>query len=50
MYDENQSLAARYKIMSIPTIIIFKDGMAKDQIVGSTNKGVLARKLDQLLT
>ncbi|HCJ79159.1 MAG TPA: thioredoxin [Desulfotomaculum sp.] len=48
--DENQSLAARYKIMSIPTIIIFKDGMAKDQIVGSTNKGVLARKLDQLLT
>ena len=48
--DENQSLAARYKIMSIPTIIIFKDGMAKDQIVGSTNKGVLARKLDHLLT
>jgi len=48
--DENQSLAARYKIMSIPTMVIFKDGTSKDQIIGATSKGALAQKLDQLLT
>lgn len=33
--DENQALAARFGIMSIPTVILFEDGKVKAQIVGA---------------
>jgi len=33
--DENQALAARFGIMSIPTVILFEDGKVKVQIVGA---------------
>ena len=33
--DENQTLAARFGIMSIPTVILFEDGKVKAQIVGA---------------
>ena len=32
--DENQSLAAKYGVMSIPTVIFFKDGKEIDRKVG----------------
>lgn len=32
--DENQALAAQYRVMSIPTLIVFKDGQPVEQIVG----------------
>jgi thioredoxin 1 len=45
--DENSSLAARYEIRSIPTILIVKDGAVVDRVVGAVPKatlqGVLAR-------
>lgn len=47
--DENQTLAGRYRIMSIPTLMMFKNGEVVGQMVGYTAKGVLAKKLDQLL-
>jgi thioredoxin len=33
--DDNQSLAMRFNIMSIPTIMIFKQGKALDQAIGA---------------
>jgi len=33
--DDNQALAMRYNIMSIPTIMVFKDGKAVDQAIGA---------------
>ena len=39
--DEQRELAARYKVMSIPTIYMFKDGNAVDKVVGVHSKGDL---------
>ena len=36
--DENQELAISYNVMSIPTIIIFKEGKVAKQFVGVTDK------------
>ena len=47
--DENQALAGRYGIMSIPTMVMFKNGAVAGQMIGYTAKGVLAKKLEQLL-
>lgn len=41
--DEAQELAARFNIMSIPTLLIFKKGQPVEQMVGAMSK-------DQLLT
>jgi thioredoxin 1 len=36
--DENQDLAAQYSVFSIPTFLIFKDGVVKNQFVGAQSK------------
>lgn len=36
--DDNQDLAVKYNVMSIPTIIIFKNGMPVKTFVGVQNK------------
>ena len=47
--DENADLASRYNIRGIPTLIFFKDGEIKDQIVGAVPKAQLKSKIDSLL-
>ncbi|NLY51469.1 MAG: thioredoxin [Firmicutes bacterium] len=47
--DENQQTAMKYGIMSIPTLMIFKNGEPVDKIVGAAPKQVIAAKLDQYL-
>ncbi|NLK25761.1 MAG: thioredoxin [Euryarchaeota archaeon] len=32
--DENQEAAQRFRIMAIPTILVFKDGKVVDQLIG----------------
>lgn len=32
--DEEPSLAQKFRVMSIPTIVVFKDGKAVEQLVG----------------
>ena len=44
--DENQSLAAKYGVMSIPTVIFFKDGKEIDRKVGVQPAGVYTQTLD----
>jgi thioredoxin 1 len=43
--DEEQELARRYGIMSIPAMIIFKDGEPAAGAVGAQPKGALERAL-----
>ena|ERR1041384_449698 len=43
--DENQELATKFGIRAIPTLLIFKDGQVKEQIVGMTGKKDLEKKL-----
>lgn len=43
--DEEGDIAMRFGIMSIPTIIIFKDGKMVDQIIGAMPEKILEEKL-----
>ncbi|EZH91183.1 TPA: thioredoxin [Staphylococcus aureus] len=47
--DENPSTAAKYEVMSIPTLIVFKDGQPVDKVVGFQPKENLAEVLDEHL-
>ncbi|HDG6994800.1 TPA: thioredoxin [Staphylococcus aureus] len=47
--DENPSTAAKYEVMSIPTLIVFKDGQPVDKVVGFQPKENLAEVLDKYL-
>lgn len=40
--DENQETASKFGVMSIPTLLVFKDGKAVDQVVGFQPKEALA--------
>ena len=43
--DENQELAIKYDVMSIPTIIIFKNGKAEKTFVGLRDKQEILNEL-----
>lgn len=43
--DEAQELAAKFNIMSIPTLLIFKQGKPVEQIVGAMGKDQLLEKI-----
>lgn len=47
--DENQEISARYGIMSIPTLALFKGGVIVDQVVGAVPKRSITTKIDALL-
>jgi thioredoxin 1 len=46
--DENHSLAGRYGIRSIPTVLFVKAGKVVDQVIGMVPKAKLKEKLDAL--
>jgi len=48
--DQNPRTASRYGIMSIPTLLIFKDGKPLSNIVGFRPKAELKRSLDAALS
>ena len=47
--DENRKLAGDHGVMSIPTMILFKDGKVVDKIVGLVPKDRLKALLDKVL-
>ncbi len=44
--DENQQVAAKYGVMSIPTLLVFKNGQPVERIVGFAPKKELKAKID----
>jgi thioredoxin 1 len=47
--DDNPASAGKYMVMSIPTLIFFKNGEEVDKIVGVVSKEELKNKIDNLL-
>ncbi len=47
--DENQSVALEHQIMSIPTLLVFKNGKLVDRIIGAIPKKILEPKITQHL-
>lgn len=47
--DENPEVAGRYQIMSIPTILFFKDGQPVEKLIGARPKKQFKDIIDQLL-
>ena len=47
--DENQQIAIKFGVRSIPTLLIFKDGILKDTIIGAVPKSQIVTKLNGAL-
>jgi len=47
--DDNSQTSARFNIRGIPTLLLFKNGEVKDQIVGATSKDHIKRVIDAQL-
>ncbi len=46
--DENQNLAAQYRVTAIPTLLVFKGGQVMEQMVGAKSKRDLKASLDKV--
>jgi len=47
--DENQETAVRYDVLSIPTLILFKDGVEAKRVIGAMPKRRLESELEPAL-
>lgn len=47
--DAHQDVAMKYKILSIPNVLFFKDGQIVDQIIGAVPKKQFVEKIDRLV-
>jgi thioredoxin 1 len=49
--DENHELAIRYQVMSIPTLIFFKNGQVIDRIIGVPREPerVIVQKIEEVI-
>jgi thioredoxin 1 len=47
--DDNVATATKFSVMSIPTMLVFKNGEVVDRIVGAMPKGALLQKITENL-
>jgi thioredoxin 1 len=47
--DKSPGTAAKFGVMSVPTLLLFQGGTVKDQVIGVVSKRVLADKVDKVL-
>ena len=47
--DENNQTSYKYNIKGIPTLLLFKGGVVKEQIVGATSKENISKMIDNHL-
>jgi len=47
--DDNTSIATQYGIMSIPTLLFFKNGEAMDNLVGAVSKQNIEDKISEIV-
>ena len=48
--DNNQDLAGKFAVKSIPTLIVFKNGEEVDRIVGALGKDDLQQKIKEIIS
>lgn len=48
--DENPELSSTYNVMSIPTMIIFKEGQPVEEFVGAMPKAAIEKKLEKWIS
>ncbi|MDE2928357.1 MAG: thioredoxin [Acidobacteriota bacterium] len=47
--DDNRETSAKYGIRGIPTLLLFKNGELRDQVVGATSRENIARLIENQL-
>ena len=47
--DSNPTTAARFGVMSVPTLLLVSDGAVKDQMIGLVSKQALADRVDKVV-
>ena len=47
--DQARNTAARFRVMSVPTVLLFQAGDVKDQLVGVVSKQELSQRIDKVL-
>jgi thioredoxin 1 len=47
--DDNPNAARRFDVMSIPTLIVFKDGQPAKRMIGAKGKGQLLQELSEFI-
>ena len=47
--DDNPDTARRFDVMSIPTLLVFKDGQQVKRLVGAKGKGQLLQELEAFI-
>lgn len=47
--DEESEVAAKYRIMSIPTIMVFKGGQIAEKVIGARSKDEFEKMIDKSL-
>jgi thioredoxin 1 len=48
--DKTQSIAMKNGVMSVPTLILYKDGKVVDRVVGMVSESALRKKIDAVLS
>ena len=47
--DDNENLAYKYKVMSVPTVVVINGGEEKERIIGLVNQQALIEKINQVI-
>ena len=47
--DKARDTAVRFGVMSVPTLVLFRDGAVKDQMVGLLSKRALSDRVDKVV-
>ena len=47
--DENTTTSGKYNIKGIPTLLLFKNGIIQEQIVGNSTKDAISKMIDNHL-
>lgn len=49
-YDAEPALAARFEVMAVPTLLVFREGQVAARLVGARGKGRLTQELADILS
>lgn len=47
--DRAPETAARFAVLSVPTLVLFRDGQVRDQVIGVVSKNALSDRVDRVL-